>query len=61
MAKNYVLQNFTRDASEGHWVVIFCRVAVTLFEDQGDQDQSPIMWYLYRFNGLGENSRENGG
>ena len=37
MATKYVFQNFTEDTSEGHWVVIFCKVAVTLFEDWGDQ------------------------
>ena len=61
MATNYVFQDFTGDTSEGHWAVIFCKVAVTLFKDRGDQGLSPIMWYLSWFNGLGENTGENGG
>ena len=44
MATNDVFQDFTGDTSEGHWAVIFCKVAVTLFKDQGDQGLSPVMW-----------------
>ena len=61
MATNYVFQDFTGDTSEGHWAVIFCKVAVTLFKDRGDQGLSPIMRYLSLFNGLGEKTGEKGG